>query len=106
MTTATTTESLGALQLARLKDTVRRDGERGEFVCTSLTNEAMSVVRYRTRDSTRLLPSTAHAPHRRMEKVTGRSDDVMTVRGANMFPSQIEEQTLQNEGPRRTTSGC
>jgi phenylacetate-CoA ligase len=58
----------------------------------------MPVVRYRTRDLTRLLPGTAHAPHRRMEKVTGRSDDMMIVRGVNVFPSQIEEQILRTPG--------
>ena len=58
----------------------------------------MPVVRYRTRDLTRLLPGTAHAPHRRMEKITGRSDDMMIVRGVNLFPSQIEEQILRTPG--------
>jgi phenylacetate-CoA ligase len=77
---------------------VLRDGELGELVFTSLTKEAMPVVRYRTRDLTRLLPGTAHAPHRRMEKVTGRSDDMMIVRGVNVFPSQIEEQILRTPG--------
>ncbi len=74
------------------------DGEEGELVLTSLTKEAMPVVRYRTRDLTRLLPGTALAPHRRMEKVTGRSDDMMIVRGMNVFPSQIEEQILRTPG--------
>ena len=74
------------------------DGEEGELVLTSLTREAMPVVRYRTRDLTRLLPGTAHAPHRRMKKVTGRSDDMMIVRGVNVFPSQIEEQILRTPG--------
>jgi phenylacetate-CoA ligase len=74
------------------------DGREGELVFTSLTKEAMPVVRYRTRDLTRLLPGTALAPHRRMEKVTGRSDDMMIVRGANVFPSQIEEQILRTPG--------
>jgi phenylacetate-CoA ligase len=74
------------------------DGEQGELVFTSLTREAMPVVRYRTRDLTRLLPGTALAPHRRMEKVTGRSDDMMIVRGVNVFPSQIEEQILRTPG--------
>jgi phenylacetate-CoA ligase len=74
------------------------DGEEGELVLTTLTKEAMPVVRYRTRDLTRLLPGTAHAPHRRMEKVTGRSDDMMIVRGVNVFPSQIEEQILRTPG--------
>jgi phenylacetate-CoA ligase len=74
------------------------DGEEGELVLTSLTKEAMPVVRYRTRDLTRLLPGTAHAPHRRMEKITGRSDDMMIVRGVNVFPSQVEEQILRTPG--------
>ncbi len=74
------------------------DGERGELVLTSLTKQAMPVVRYRTRDLTRLLPGTALAPHRRMERVAGRSDDMMIVRGVNVFPSQIEEQILRIDG--------
>src|SRR5215211_3557221 len=69
------------------------DGERGELVFTSLTKEAMPVIRYRTRDLTRLLPGTAR-PMRRMERITGRSDDMMIVRGVNVFPSQIEEKLL------------
>ena len=74
------------------------DGDEGELVFTSLTKEAMPIVRYRTRDLTRLLPGTSHAPHRRMQKVTGRSDDMMIVRGVNVFPSQIEEQILAVDG--------
>ena len=77
---------------------VLSDGEEGELVFTSLTKEAMPVVRYRTRDLTRLMPGTAHAPHRRMAKVTGRSDDMMIVRGVNVFPTQIEEQILRIDG--------
>src|SRR6266487_209667 len=73
------------------------DGERGELVFTSLTKEGMPVVRYRTRDLTRLLPGTARSM-RRMEKVTGRSDDMMIVRGVNVFPTQIEEQLLRCAG--------
>lgn len=69
------------------------DGEKGELVFTSLTKEAMPIVRYRTRDLTRLLPGTARTM-RRMEKVTGRSDDMMIVRGVNVFPTQIEEMLL------------
>jgi len=69
------------------------DGERGELVFTSLTKEAMPVIRYRTRDLTRLLPGTARSM-RRIEKITGRSDDMMIVRGVNVFPSQIEELIL------------
>jgi phenylacetate-CoA ligase len=69
------------------------DGEQGELVFTSLTKEAMPIIRYRTRDLTRLLPGTARTL-RRMEKVTGRSDDMMIVRGVNVFPTQIEEKLL------------
>jgi phenylacetate-CoA ligase len=74
------------------------DGEEGELVFTSLTKQAMPVVRYRTRDLTRLLPGTAYPAFRRMQKVTGRTDDMMIVRGVNVFPSQIEEQILTIEG--------
>jgi phenylacetate-CoA ligase len=74
------------------------DGEVGELVFTSLTKQAMPVVRYRTRDLTRLLPGTAYPAFRRMEKVTGRTDDMMIVRGVNVFPTQIEEQILAVEG--------
>ncbi|MFD4027190.1 phenylacetate--CoA ligase PaaK [Streptomyces sp. NPDC058576] len=70
------------------------DGEEGELVFTSLTKEAMPVIRYRTRDLTRLLPGTARA-FRRMEKVTGRSDDMVILRGVNLFPTQIEEIVLR-----------
>ncbi|MEV7373266.1 phenylacetate--CoA ligase PaaK [Streptomyces sp. NPDC090301] len=70
------------------------DGEEGELVFTSLTKEAMPIVRYRTRDLTRLLPGTARA-FRRMEKVTGRSDDMIILRGVNLFPTQIEEIVLR-----------
>ena len=63
---------------------------------TSLTKEAMPVVRYRTRDLTRLMPGTARTM-RRMEKITGRSDDMMIVRGVNVFPTQIEELILKDE---------
>ena len=66
------------------------DGETGELVFTSLTKEACPIVRYRTRDLTRLLPGTARSM-RRMEKVTGRSDDMLIIRGVNVFPTQIEE---------------
>ena len=72
------------------------DGERGELVFTSLTKEAMPVIRYRTRDLTRLMPGTARSM-RRMEKITGRSDDMMIVRGVNVFPTQIEELILKDE---------
>lgn len=72
------------------------EGSSGELVFTSLTKTGMPVVRYRTRDLTRLLPGTARSM-RRMEKVTGRSDDMLIVRGVNMFPSQIEEQLLKSD---------
>jgi phenylacetate-CoA ligase len=67
----------------------------GELVFTSLSKEAMPVIRYRTRDLTRLLPGTARSM-RRMEKITGRSDDMMIVRGVNVFPTQIEELILKD----------
>jgi phenylacetate-CoA ligase len=70
------------------------DGEPGELVFTSLTKEALPIVRYRTRDLTRLLPGTSRSM-RRMEKITGRSDDMLIIRGVNVFPSQIEEQILK-----------
>jgi phenylacetate-CoA ligase len=73
------------------------DGERGELVFTSLTKEGMPIIRYRTRDLTRLLPGTARSM-RRMEKITGRSDDMMIVRGVNVFPTQIEEILLEIGG--------
>ena len=73
---------------------VLSEGERGELVFTSLTKEAMPVIRYRTRDLTRLLPGTARPGFRRMEKVTGRSDDMLILRGVNVFPTQIEEVLL------------
>ncbi len=74
------------------------DGEEGELVLTSLTKQAMPVIRYRTRDLTRLLPGSAYPSFRRMQKVTGRTDDMMIVRGVNVFPSQVEEQILTVEG--------
>jgi phenylacetate-CoA ligase len=72
------------------------DGEKGELVFTSLTRQAMPVIRYRTRDLTRLLPGTARSV-RRMQKVTGRADDMMIVRGVNVFPTQIEEELFKIE---------
>lgn len=72
------------------------DGEFGELVFTSLTKEAMPVIRYRTRDLTRLLPGTARSM-RRMEKVTGRTDDMMIIRGVNVFPTQFEELILKDQ---------
>ncbi|MFE3060203.1 phenylacetate--CoA ligase PaaK [Nocardia sp. NPDC059239] len=73
------------------------DGEEGELVFTSLTKEAMPVIRYRTRDLTRLLPGTARSM-RRMQKITGRSDDMIILRGVNLFPTQIEELILTVPG--------
>jgi len=73
------------------------DGELGELVFTSLVKEAMPIIRYRTRDLTRLLPGTSR-PMRRMEKITGRTDDMLIVRGVNVFPTQVEEQVLAVEG--------
>jgi len=70
------------------------DGEKGELVFTSLTKEALPVIRYRTRDLTRLLPGTSRTM-RRMEKITGRSDDMLIIRGVNVFPSQVEELILK-----------
>lgn len=74
------------------------DGEEGELVLTALTREAMPVLRYRTRDLTRLLPGTARPSMRRLAKITGRSDDLMIVRGVNVFPTQIEEIVLAVDG--------
>jgi phenylacetate-CoA ligase len=79
-------------------DEVLPEGERGELVFTSLTKEALPVVRYRTRDLTRLLPGTARPPFRRMEKITGRCDDLIILRGVNLFPTQIEEIVLRTPG--------
>ncbi|MCA1371015.1 phenylacetate--CoA ligase [Bradyrhizobium sp. BRP14] len=76
---------------------VLSDGEIGELVLTTLTKEGLPIIRYRTRDLTRLLPGTARSM-RRMEKITGRSDDMMILRGVNVFPTQIEEQILKCRG--------
>jgi phenylacetate-CoA ligase len=73
-------------------------GERGELVLTSLTKHAMPVVRYRTRDLTRLLPGSAYPAFRSIEKITGRTDDMMIIRGVNVFPTQIEELLLSVPG--------
>ena len=73
------------------------DGERGELVLTTLTKEALPVVRYRTRDLTRLLPGTARTM-RRMDRITGRADDMIILRGVNLFPTQVEELILRVEG--------
>lgn len=74
------------------------DGETGELVFTSLTKEAFPVLRYRTRDLTRLLPGSAYPGMRRIEKITGRNDDMIILRGVNLFPSQIEEIALSVDG--------
>jgi phenylacetate-CoA ligase len=74
------------------------EGEQGELVFTSLSKQAMPVIRYRTRDLTRLLPGTARPGMRRMEKVTGRTDDMIILRGVNVFPTQIEEVVLRTPG--------
>jgi phenylacetate-CoA ligase len=74
------------------------EGEEGELVFTSLTKQAMPVVRYRTRDLTRLLPGTARPGMRRMQKITGRTDDMIILRGVNLFPTQIEELVLRTPG--------
>jgi phenylacetate-CoA ligase len=74
------------------------DGERGELVFTSLTKQALPIIRYRTRDLTRLLPGTARPAFRRMEKITGRSDDMIILRGVNVFPTQLEEIVLRTPG--------
>ncbi|MFN0185295.1 MAG: phenylacetate--CoA ligase, partial [Aquabacterium sp.] len=71
------------------------DGSEGELVFTSLTKQAMPVIRYRTRDLTRLLPPTARS-HRRMGKIVGRSDDMLIIRGVNVFPTQLEEIVLKD----------
>ena len=74
------------------------DGEEGELLFTSLTKEALPIIRYRTRDLTRLLPGTARPAMRRMQKVAGRSDDMIILRGVNLFPTQIEEIVLRTAG--------
>ncbi|WP_374213237.1 phenylacetate--CoA ligase PaaK [Streptomyces sp. G1] len=78
-----------------LTGAVLPEGEAGELVFTSLTKEAMPVIRYRTRDLTRLLPGTVRPAFRRMEKITGRSDDMIILRGVNLYPTQIEEVLLR-----------
>ena len=75
-----------------------RDGEEGELLFTSLTKQALPIIRYRTRDLTRLLPGTARPGMRRMQKITGRSDDMIILRGVNVFPTQIEEIVLRTPG--------
>jgi len=75
---------------------LKADGEEGELVFTSLSKEAMPIVRYRTRDLTRLLPPTSRS-FRRMGKIVGRSDDMMIIRGVNVFPTQVEEIVLAHQ---------
>lgn len=79
-------------------DEVLETGRPGELVFTSLTKEALPIIRYRTHDLTRLLPGSTHPGHRRMGRITGRSDDMIILRGVNLFPSQIEELALQLPG--------
>ncbi|GMA39168.1 phenylacetate--CoA ligase PaaK [Mobilicoccus caccae] len=81
-----------------LTDEPVEEGQTGELVFTSLTKEAMPVLRYRTRDLTQLMPGTARPTFRRMAKITGRTDDLMIVRGVNVFPTQIEEIILEIDG--------
>ncbi len=105
-------DELAALQLERLGPHIWEDhfypetvdphsgaqAQAGELVLTTLTKQAQPVVRYRTRDLTRLLPGTARPAFRRMEKVTGRTDDMIIVRGMNVFPTRIEEVVLRTPG--------
>jgi phenylacetate-CoA ligase len=81
-----------------ITDAVLAEGEEGEVVFTSLTKEALPIIRYRTRDLTRLLPGTARPAFRRIRKITGRCDDMIILRGVNVFPSQIEEIVLRTPG--------
>jgi phenylacetate-CoA ligase len=81
-----------------LTNAVLSDGEHGELVFTSLTKEAMPVIRYRTHDLTRLLPGTGRPNMRRIGRITGRSDDMIILRGVNLFPTQIEEIALRIPG--------
>lgn len=81
-----------------ITDEVMAEGDSGELVLTSLTKEALPIIRYRTRDLTRLLPGTARPAFRRIENVTGRCDDMIILRGVNVFPSQIEEIVLRTPG--------
>ena len=80
------------------RGTVLPDGEEGELCFTSLTKEALPIIRYRTRDLTRLQPGTARPSMRRIQKITGRSDDMIILRGVNLFPTQIEEIVLRTPG--------
>jgi phenylacetate-CoA ligase len=76
---------------------VLEDGESGELVLTTLTREALPIIRFRTHDLTSLSPGTARPGHRRLNRITGRSDDMIILRGVNIFPSQIEEIALEIE---------
>jgi len=81
-----------------VEGTALADGEQGELLFTSLTKEALPIIRYRTRDLTTLRPGTARPAMRRMDKITGRSDDMIILRGVNLFPTQIEEIVLRTAG--------
>src|SRR5699024_8599819 len=81
-----------------LDSNVLDEGDNGELVFTSLTKQALPIIRYRTKDLTSLRPGTAHPAFRRMDKVTGRSDDLIILRGVNVYPTQIEEIVLGTEG--------
>ncbi|MQA08390.1 MAG: phenylacetate--CoA ligase [Pseudonocardiaceae bacterium] len=81
-----------------IDENVLAEGEVGELLFTSLTKQALPIIRYRTRDLSRLLPGTARPAFRRMEKITGRSDDMIILRGVNVFPTQIEEIVLRTDG--------
>lgn len=81
-----------------IDEDVASEGERGELLFTSLTKQALPIIRYRTRDLTRLLPGSARPAFRRMERITGRSDDMIILRGVNVFPTQIEEIVLRADG--------
>src|SRR5699024_4444034 len=80
-----------------ISEKVLKDGEHGELVFTTLTREALPIIRFRTHDLTSLEQGTARPGHRRMKRVTGRSDDMIILRGVNIFPSQIEEIALEVE---------
>ncbi|RZT84243.1 phenylacetate-CoA ligase [Pseudonocardia sediminis] len=91
-------EVVDPLSVGSSGQTPLADGEEGELLFTSLTKEALPIIRYRTRDLTTLLPGTARPSMRRMAKITGRSDDMIILRGVNLFPTQIEEIVLRTPG--------
>ncbi len=91
-------EVVDPLSVGSLGSVPLSDGEEGELLFTSLTKEALPIIRYRTRDLTRLLPGSARPGMRRMQKITGRSDDMIILRGVNVFPTQIEEVVLRTAG--------